>query len=181
MLAAASGVAIAAAAGLRAFLPLLALGLAARLGIVTLHAGAAWLSSDAALWALGVATVVEIVGDKVPVIDHALDALGTLLRPIAGGIGAYAALAHWPEPIALALALLLGAGSLGVHALKAKTRIGSTVMTLGHANPLLSLGEDAAALAMTAGAILVPIATLVLVLAVVAFVRGRRRDRPPGH
>ncbi|TMQ73936.1 MAG: DUF4126 family protein, partial [Candidatus Eisenbacteria bacterium] len=44
-----SGVAVAASCGLRAFLPLLALGLAARASLITLRGGAAWLSGDLAL------------------------------------------------------------------------------------------------------------------------------------
>ena len=67
--AAAAGTAIAAACGLRAFLPLLALGLAARFGMFHLRPGAEWMASDPALWALGIATVLEIASDKVPVVS----------------------------------------------------------------------------------------------------------------
>ena len=54
------GVGLAAAAGLRVFLPLLLLGSAARLGWIPLTDGFGWLASGAGLSALGVATVLEI-------------------------------------------------------------------------------------------------------------------------
>ncbi len=52
LLALATGVGLAAATGLRAFLPLLAVGLAGRHGLLHLHPGMEWLESDPALWSL---------------------------------------------------------------------------------------------------------------------------------
>lgn len=183
-LAAAGGVAIAAACGLRAFLPLLLVGLAARTGVITLGDPVSWLSQDLTLWTLGVAAVVEIVGDKVPVLDHALDAIGLAVRPVAGGLGAYAALAQWPAPLPLVFALAAGSGALGVQALKAKTRVGSTLLTAGAGNPILSFAEDVGAFGLTALAIAVPALALLLVVTGAFVMRAlwrkvrRRRDRP---
>lgn len=175
LLAAASGVAIAAATGLRAFLPLLALGLAGRFGLARLDPSVAWLTADGTLWALGVAAVVEVLADKIPVVDHALDAVSTVIRPLAGGLAAYAALAHWPQPIALAFALVAGAGAFGVHAIKAKTRIGSTALTAGAGNPVLSAAEDFSAFGLAAVGILLPIIALILIIGGVLGVRGITR------
>jgi uncharacterized protein DUF4126 len=171
-----SGIAVAAACGLRAFLPLLLLGLASRLGLLQLRGGAEWLATDLALIALGVATVLEVAGDKVPVVDHALDVVGTLLRPAAAWLGAYAVLQSWPTPWAQIAAILLGTTALGVHALKAKLRLGSTAATLGTANPVVSVIEDVLALATMVVAVLAPVlAIVVLALLVIAFRRGQRR------
>ena len=148
LLALVSGIAIAAACGLRAFLPLLALGLAARFGLFHLRPGAEWMAGDPALWALGIATVLEIASDKVPVVDHVLDVVGTLLRPVAAWLGAFAVLQGWSSPWAQIAALVLGAGALAVHGVKAKTRLGSTLATAGHANPLLSVLEDSGAIVL---------------------------------
>ena len=175
VLAAASGIAIAAATGLRAFMPLLALGLAGRFGLTRLDPSVAWLSADATLWALGVAATVEILADKIPVVDHALDAVATVVRPLAGGLAAYAALAHWPQPVALAFALIAGAGAFGVHALKAKTRIGSTALTAGAANPVLSAAEDFSAFGIAAVGILLPVIAVVLIIGAVLGLRGIAR------
>ena len=169
-----SGIAVAAACGLRAFLPLLLLGAASRLGLITLRAGVTWLSSDFALIALGVATVLEIAADKIPVVDHALDAVGTVLRPAAAWLGAYAVLQSWPTPWAQIAGLVLGTTALVVHGAKAKLRLGSTALTLGHANPVVSLIEDATALVTLAVAILAPALAIVIPVLLVVGLRRRR-------
>ena len=170
-----TGVGVAAAAGLRAFLPLLAIGIAGRVGWIGLNPGAEWLASDPALICFGVATVLEILGDKIPVVDHALDLVGTVLRPAAAWLGAYAVLIHWPTPWGQIAALLLGGGALALHALKAKLRLGSTALTLGHANPLLSFAEDATAMILLVAAVLAPVLALILVALLVGGIRARRR------
>ena len=173
LLALAAGVGIAAACGLRAFLPLLFLGAAQRMGLVHLRPEAEWLASNLALLALGVATVLEIAADKIPVLDHALDAMATVLRPVAAWLGAFAVLGQWPSPWSQIAALVLAGLTLGVHALKSVARVGSTATTLGHANPLLSGVEDALAFAFC-WAVIVPILAL-LALAFGAWLLFRTR------
>ena len=176
LLALAAGAGLAAASGLRAFLPLLAVGLAARSGLLHLHPGLEWLAADPALWALGFATGLELLGDKVPLLDHALDTLGTVLRPAAAWLGTYAVLQDWGTPWAQLIALAMGAGALAVHGAKAHVRLGSTALSLGHANPFLSVLEDLVAFALVATALLLPVLALILVpLVVLALARRRRR------
>ena len=175
LLALASGIVIAATCGLRAFLPLFAIGLAGRLGWLSLHASVRWLQDDLALIALGVATLAEIAGDKIPAVDHALDAVGLLVRPLAEIFGSYVVLQGWPQPWASLLALALGGLALGVQGAKAKARIGSSAVSLGLANPVLSLVEDLLALAGAALAVLVPVLALTLTALAVWLVFGRRR------
>jgi uncharacterized membrane protein len=175
LLALASGIVIAATCGLRAFLPLLALGVATRVNLMPLAPSLHWLSSDLALIALGVATVAEVAGDKIPILDHALDAIGTVVRPAAGAFGSFIVLQGWPEPWGALIALMLGGLALGVQGAKAKARVGSTVLSLGHANPLLSLVEDVIALAGTVLAIVLPALALTLVVLGLWLVFGRRR------
>jgi len=177
VLAALTGITLAAACGLRAFLPLLALGLAARFGVLHTGPSFAWLASDPALIALGCATVLEIAADKFPIVDHALDVAGTVLRPAAAAVVALGVLPHLPAPIAALLAIAVGAGALGVHALKAKTRLGSTVLTLGHLNPLLSLAEDGVTVALAAAAVFIPVAAIGLLLGVLWLMLRRRPAR----
>jgi hypothetical protein len=176
LLALATGVGLAAASGLRAFLPLLAVGLAARVGLLHLHPSLEWLAGDPALWALAAATALELLGDKVPLLDHALDALGTILRPAAAWLGTYAVLQDWGTPWAQLLALAMGAGAFAVHGAKSHARLGSTALSLGHANPVLSVVEDLFTVALVAAALLLPLLALLLVLgAILALVRRRKR------
>jgi hypothetical protein len=170
-----TGVGIAAACGLRAFLPLFVVGILSRAHVLQLHPGAEWLAGNSALVALGVATLLEILADKIPVVDHALDLVATGLRPLAAVLGAYAVLVQWPTPWAQLLALALGGGALLLHAARAKLRLGSTLLTAGHANPLLSLADDAGALVMIALALFAPALVLLAILGLgFALFRARR-------
>src|SRR5204863_476796 len=128
--------------------------------LIELEPHARWLAGNPALVALGLATVLEIAADKIPLVDHALDLAGTVLRPVAAIFGAWSVLVHGPAPVRAAVALALGPGALLVQLLKAKVRIGSTATTLGHANPLLSLVEDGTAAGLAAVAILAPLLVL---------------------
>ena len=170
-----AGIGIAAAAGLRAFLPLFAMGIAHRFGIIGLHAKFEWLSSDVALVALGAATLIEVLADKVPVVDHFLDMAATFLRPIAAALAAYAFLINWPTPWGQIVALMLGAGALAMHAAKSQVRLGSTVTTAGAANPILSFVEDGVAMALIIAVILAPFAALLVMLFLVGWLLRRRK------
>ena len=146
-----AGVSLAASCGLRAFLPPFVVGLAVRLGAtevllgrpLELNPAFAWLSSTPALVVFGVAVVVELVADKVPVVDHALDVVQTLVRPLAGMLVVAASLRDLPPLPAAVIGLILG-GSIagGVHLVKAKIRLLSTLGTGGAASPVLSGIED---------------------------------------
>ena len=179
LLAVVAGVTIAAACGLRAFLPLLVLGIVARLGWVPLDPRASWIAATPALIALAVATVVEIVADKIPVVDHALDGIATLIRPAAAWFGASALFYGWPSPWGQILALIPAALALGVHAVKAKVRLGTTAATLGHGNPVVSTAEDGAALGVSLLALLAPIFALVLLVLITIWLMRRRPNRKP--
>lgn len=170
-----AGIAIAAAAGLRAFLPLFLIGLAARFDLIGLHENVQWLTGTYVLIALGVATVLEIAADKIPVVDHVLDSIATFIRPVAAWIGAYAMLIHWPTPWAAVVATLLAGGSLAVHALKGVVRVGTTATTAGTANPAVSTAEDALAFSLVVMAVLVPVLAVLLIIVAVWLVRRRRR------
>lgn len=159
-------VGLAAAAGLRAWLPLLVAGVVARLGVADLGSSFTWLGSWPALGLLGVATTLEIAGDKIPVVDHALDAVGTVIRPLTGTLAAAAALVHVHDPlIALVLGLIVGAPvALAPHVAKTTLRGVSTGTTAGLANPFLSLLEDGLSLFIAVLAFLVPLLALIVVV-----------------
>lgn len=152
-----AGIALAAAVGLRAFLPLLLVSLGGRFGWVDLNPDMAFLSGDIALIALVIATILEIGADKIPIVDHFLDVSATFVRPAAGAVAGMAMFADLPQPVAIGLALVLGTISLGTHAGRAQLRVGSTVTTGGTANPVVSAVEDGVSGGISLLAILVPI------------------------
>ena len=177
----AMGFSLAAACGLRAFLPLFVAGLLAHEGYVQLAPSFAWLATTPALIVFGAAVLFEVAGDKVPVLDHALDAAGVVVKPTAATLLAASLLVHVDPATRTVLALIAGGATAGgVHLVKAKARLASTLFTAGVGNPLLSVAEDVAAIVVIAVAVLVPLAGAAIALALIALAIGwlrRRRAR----
>ncbi len=162
----AMGVSIAACTGLRAFMPLLILGLLARYtDHIELAQPFRWLASEPALIVLGVAAAVELLADKYPAVDHALDAVQTVVRPVAGMIAVAAIVSDLSPLMAAVVGVILGAPVAGkVHLTKVGTRLVSTHVTLGLANGLVSLVEDVVSLVGVLLAALVPAIALILTI-----------------
>lgn len=176
-----TAIGLAACAGLRAFLPIFGAGLAARLFGWPLPPGLDSLASDTGLLIFGLATLVEVAADKIPMVDNALDAIHTVIGPIVGILMAYIPFSHLPVPYALALAIMTGATVAGgVHALAAATRVKSSIFTIGIANPLLSVIEDLFVIVTLTVTILAPMLLLLAMAAVVFWIRRRRRARALG-
>jgi len=177
------GLGLASATGLRTFLPLLMLALAARFEMfgVRLIDQMDWLVSWPAIAALTTATVAEFAGDKVPAIDHALNAVGYVTRPVAGAVAAGSV--FWGvDPAAAAIAgIIVGApAALAFNAAQTGVRVGSTATTAGFGNPVVSLIEDVLAFVTVLVAFLAPILIpiVMVVFAVLVFRLARRiRDR----
>ena len=179
----AMGIGLAACAGIRAWLPLLMAGGLARWGVIELGPSFQFIASDRALILFGVATVIEILADKVPAVDHALDSLSTVLRPAAGSLLAASVLWQVSDPLtALALGVAVGAPtSLVPHAAKSLLRAASTTFTGGLANPFISILEDLMAVALFVLTVLIPVvvaAVLVLIGLLVARRLVRRSPAP---
>jgi uncharacterized protein DUF4126 len=179
-----TGIGLAAAAGLRAFLPALVVGVMGRLGWMPLRPEFAWLASTPILVVLGVAVVVELLGDKVPLLDHALDVAGAVLKPAAGTLVLAAGMTHLGLLPSAVTGLLLGGTVAGaVHLTKSGLRLASTGTTSGLGNPILSVGEDALSLAGSVLAILFPLLLIaLLMISLFAFhriVRWMQRRIPP--
>jgi len=182
---------LAASSGLNTFLPLLMLAAAAKFHVfgMDLSGSFAWLESGTVLGVLALATIVEVAGDKIPVVDHALDAFGTIARPAAGTLAAASVFSGADPAMAAVLGLIVGAPvAFAFHAAKAGTRAASTTTTMGMANPVLSLLEDIAAFFITLVAFfspfLVPLLLLVLLLVFWKMFKAARRlltkDKQPG-
>lgn len=175
------GLGLAACTGLRAFMPMFVVGLLARAGHVALGPEFQFLTSDPAIVVFGIATLVEIVGDKIPAIDHALDAVGVVVKPVVG-TALFASLMTDLTPVqATALGMMGGGGTATVlHLKKTLLRLLSSAGTLGLANPLISASEDVTCGVGIAVSLLLPVLAmiaLVLLLAVGFQMRRRLRGR----
>jgi Domain of unknown function (DUF4126) len=166
------GAGLAASAGLRAWLPLLCAGLLARAGYLSLGESFAFLSRTDVLIVFGVATVLELLGDKIPVADHFLDLVGTVARPAAGTLLAASVATHFDPAIATLLGLIVGGGTaLTIHSGKAVARAHATALLPLHGgtgNAALSVGEDAVSLGGVGLSVWAPVVAFVLVVVALA-------------
>lgn len=186
-----TGFGMATAAGLNAYIPLLALGLLSRFtDLVTLPQGWAWLENGWVMAIVAVLLVVEVVADKIPALDSINDAIQTFVRPTAGGIvfgsgtaaqtaavtdpGAFATSGQWiPVAIGVVTALV-------VSLTKSAVRPVANVATAGVAAPVLSTVEDGISVGLVFVAILLPILVVVVMAALfwaaAKVIRRRRRN-----
>jgi hypothetical protein len=178
------GLGLASATGLRTFLPLLMLALAARFGLfgVTLNEHLAWIGSLPAIAALAIAAAVEFAGDKIPAVDHALTVMGAFTRPIAGAIAAASVFAGLDPTTAAIAGIIVGAPTaFAFNAVQGGTRLTSTATTGGLGNPVLSVIEDVLSFGMVLIAFLAPVIVpiVLIVFAVLLFrLANRLRERP---
>ena len=167
------------AAGLNAWIPLLAAGLFDRAGQLQLAEPYDVIATTPGLIVLGTLFVLDFVGDKVPAIDSLLHAVGSIVHPASGAI-VFAGPAEAPTDIPSIVLFALGATVAGsLHATRATVRPASTTLTAGAANPVLSLGEDLSSAVLSVAAVLAPLLGLLLlmVVAVTAVLWWRRVAR----
>lgn len=175
----AMGFALAACVGIRTFLPLLAAGILARLGYVSLGEHFEWMARTPALVVFGSAAAFEILADKVPWLDHALHVAEAFAKPVAGTLIAASVLTQLDPVTAITLGLIAGGTVAGaVQALRGTARVASTALTGGLGNPVLSVFDDAAATVGLALAFVVPVIAAIVVIAVAVllarlYLRGR--------
>jgi hypothetical protein len=161
----AAGIGLAACAGLRAFLPLLVVGACGRAGWLGLSGPFEWLATWPALVVFGVAVVVEILADKIHVVDHLLDVVQGVVKPAAGAALVVAVVTDLTPLQATVLGILGGGGTAAVvHVAKAKVRLLSSALTSGLGNPILSLMEDVVTGLGSVVAILAPLLVILFFL-----------------
>ncbi|MHA6695855.1 DUF4126 domain-containing protein [Homoserinimonas sp. A520] len=169
-----TGAGLALAAGVNAYIPLLAIGLASRfLEFVQLPDAWQWLENE---WVLGILVallVIEFFADKIPIVDSVNDWVQTVIRPAAGGLafgsGSTTETLTVQDPAAffesnqwvpIAVGALL---ALAVHVVKMISRPVLNAVTAGAAAPVVSVAEDIGSLFVSALAILLPILVIVSV------------------
>ncbi len=161
-----TGLGLAAAAGLNAWVILLLFdGLILLAPLEFPGPTAAWLSSHAVVTATFILFLAEFVADKIPIVDHLWNLAQTLLRPI---VGALLMLACAPETSGvgrIGFALAGAIATLATHLTKSTTRLTSTAATRGFAQLALSLAEDVVAVALGALMFFVPWFTAIFLTA----------------
>lgn len=170
------GIGLAAATGLRVFIPLLVAGLAARAGWVPLTDSFAWLQSTPALVALSTAAVLEVVAFYIPGLDHLLDVLAGPLAVVAGVLASASVMVDMPSAVRWSIAVIAGGGVAALtKGTTALVRAKSAALTGGLGNPVVSTAETAGAATVSILAVVAPLLCLAGVIAIAVWAVRRLR------
>jgi hypothetical protein len=162
-LAVAMGVGLAAAVGLRVFVPMLVVSVGAYSGHLTLASGLAWLATPTALVMLSVAAALEILAYYIPGVDNALDVIAAPAALVAGTVVSAAVMTNVPPMVRWTAAVIAGGGAAGaIHGLTSLLRVKSTTMTAGFGNHAIATGEVAGALIVSLLALAAPLAAVTI-------------------
>ncbi|MDQ3549493.1 MAG: DUF4126 domain-containing protein [Chloroflexota bacterium] len=182
-----TGLGLAMPAGLNAYIPLLAVALADRYtGLIQLAAPYDLISSPVAIVVIAVLLGVELIADKIPIVDHVNDLVQSAIRPSTGAVLMMAstdAVESFNPVVAMILGLLLAGG---IHTAKTSFRPVVTATTGGVGNPIVSAVEDGAAIAIAVIALVAPILIAVVLIVLASLLvhtfrrRRRRRSVQPG-
>ena len=154
--------------GLNLYATVATLGLLQRFGVLHLPPGLQVLSHP---WVLAIAIALyflEFFADKIPYFDTFWDALHTFIRPPAAALLSFAAAGGAPPEWRWAAALLAGGVALTSHGTKASARAAVNTTPEPFSNWFLSFGEDVLAVWLTWMATTHPLATTIVVVALVA-------------
>lgn len=170
-----TGTLLATAAGLNAYVPLLAIGLLARFtNVIDLPDAWVWLMSDWALILVSVLFVIEVLVDKFPALDTVNDVIQTVIRPASGGMVFAAGAgsetvavadphmltdmsAVWPIVVGIVIALV-------PHLVKALARPIINSLSGGIAAPVVSTAEDTGSIGLTILAVFAPLVGIVFLV-----------------
>lgn len=168
------GLALAAAAGFRVFVPLLALSLAARSGWVELSPSFTWLSTTPASIALATAMTLEVAAYYVPFFDNLLDTLTAPVAVLAGIVASASLLTDLPPWLQYSIAIVGAGGTAGaVHASTSILRLKSSAVTAGFGNPVIATLELLGAIAIAVIGLIAPVIALVVAVLAVVMVTKR--------
>jgi hypothetical protein len=154
--------------GLNLYATVATLGLLQRFGVLQLPPHLQVLSHP---WVLGIALalyLVEFFADKIPYLDTIWDVAHTFIRPPAAAFLAFAAAGGVAPQWRWAAALLAGGVALTSHGTKASARAAVNTSPEPFSNWILSFGEDLLAVWLTWMATAHPLATTIIVIALVA-------------
>lgn len=166
------GIALSASTGFRVFIPMLVASVAAHFNIIPLTESFSWLGSLPAIISFGTAAVVEVLAYYIPFVDNLLD---TITTPLAVGAGTLLMTSVLPvdhELMKWIMGFIVGGGAAAtMQSGSVLSRFSSSKFTGGTANPVVSTGENVAALGTSITALFIPIvvAIIFILIALVIF------------
>ena len=165
-----AGVGLSAACGVRIFIPPLVIAIAAKAGHVNLGTEFAWMGSDIALVAFGLAAVLEVGAYYIPWLDHPLDTIAAPVAVVAGTITSAAVFGDMSPWLKWTLAAIAGGGAAGaVQITTTVTRGASSAITGGMGNWAVSTAEGIGSIFTAVLAIVIPVLVFSLFVLFVGF------------
>ena len=157
--------------GINLYATVTVLGLLQKFGGARLPGGLEVLDN---WWIIGVAAflyLVEFFADKIPYVDSVWDVVHTFIRVPAGAIVAYGATNQMDSSVHVIATLVGGGLAFSSHGTKAAVRAAANLSPEPVSNWILSLVEDAIAIAGTILAVIAPLLiAIVLVIFLIFFV-----------
>jgi len=185
LIAASTGLGLAAASGFRVFLPPFLMAVWVRIGFLDVNIEGTEFeafSSDVSILLLGVASLSEILAYKIPWMDNMLDSLATPMAGLAGVSVVAVSLEGADPSVQWALAIIAGGGtSLSIQSATVAGRGLSSMFTLGLANPFFSLIEDIASILLIFIALLAPLVALCASTILIFAILRRKMQEPADH
>jgi hypothetical protein len=151
--------------GLNLYATVATLGLLQRFGVIELPSSLQILAHPIVLGIALALYAIEFFADKIPYFDTIWDSLHTFIRPPAAAVIAYGATGAVSPEWRWAATLLAGGVALTAHGTKASTRAAVNTVPEPFSNWALSFGEDLLAVWLTWFATKHPVASVVIVVA----------------
>ena len=157
------------ASGINLYLTLAGLGIAEKLGWISLPGNMAAISSPLIIFLALLLYGIEFIADKVPYVDSLWDSVHTFIRPLGGAFLGFMAASDAGPLVQTAVALLTGTISADSHLTKATARLAINASPEPVTNSVASVTEDALVLSVGWLIIRHPIVAGILVVLFIIF------------
>jgi len=157
------------ASGVNLYLTIAGLGIADRIGLISLPGKLDTISSLPVIIVALLLFAIEFFADKIPYVDSVWDSVHTFIRPLGGAALAYMAMAESAPAIQLSVALMCGAISADSHLTKASTRVAINTSPEPITNSVASVTEDSLVLTVLWLIVKHPIMASVVVILFLVF------------
>lgn len=157
------------ASGINLYMTVAGLGIAHRMGAITLPGNLDYLAHPLIIGVAVVMYLVEFVADKVPYFDSVWDSMHTFIRPVGGAALGYLAMANAGPLLQVPVAMITGSVALDSHLTKATTRAAINTSPEPFSNSIASVTEDISVAGILVLIAKHPIIATILVILFLAF------------